>query len=79
MKQIVLATACSAALLGAGVVQSREFLSTPPQGAAVPSPMPTVTGPVKTTTALRDPGHGYPFSATPMDLAKAGYAAKVAG
>ena len=43
MKQIVLATACSAALLGAGVVQSREFLSTPAQGAAVPSAMPTVT------------------------------------
>ncbi len=34
---------------------------------------PMVTGPVALTTALRDPGHGYPYNATPLDLAKQGY------
>src|SRR5262245_46700969 len=34
---------------------------------------PTVSGPVARSSALKDPAHGYPFSATPMDLAKAGY------
>jgi hypothetical protein len=34
---------------------------------------PTVTGPVALTTALRDPGHGYPYNSTPMDLARQGY------
>jgi hypothetical protein len=33
----------------------------------------TVTGPVASTTALRDPAHGYPYNATPLDLAKHGY------
>jgi hypothetical protein len=33
----------------------------------------TVVGPVAATTALRDPAHGYPFNATPMDLARQGY------
>src|SRR5262249_7096541 len=34
---------------------------------------PTVTGPIARTTALKSPEHGYPFNATPMDLAKQGY------
>jgi alpha/beta hydrolase family protein len=34
---------------------------------------PTVTGPIALTTALRSPDHGYPYNATPIDLAKQGY------
>ena len=33
----------------------------------------TVTGPIALTTPLRDPAHGYPYNATPMDLATLGY------
>jgi hypothetical protein len=33
----------------------------------------TAIGPVARTTPLRDPEHGYPYNATPMDLAKHGY------
>src|SRR6201991_3859121 len=40
-------------------------------GATVPAP--AVTGPVANTTPLGDPGHGYPFEATDVDLAKWGY------
>jgi len=36
-------------------------------------PAPSVTGPIALTTALRDVAHGYPYNATPMDLAKLGY------
>ncbi len=41
--------------------------------AAIPSAKPMVTGPIKNTTPLKDPAHGYPFSATSVDLKKAGY------
>jgi hypothetical protein len=34
---------------------------------------PAVTGPVSNTTSLRSPEHGYPYNATPVDLAKQGY------
>lgn len=34
---------------------------------------PEVTGPVTNTTPLRHPDHGYPYNATPVDLAKQGY------
>jgi Alpha/beta hydrolase domain len=34
---------------------------------------PMVTGPIALTTALRSPDHGYPYNATPIDLAKQGY------
>jgi hypothetical protein len=34
---------------------------------------PTVTGPIAVTTPLRSPDHGYPYNATPLDLAKQGY------
>ena len=37
------------------------------------SARPMVIGPVALTTALRDPGHGYPYNATPIDLARQGY------
>src|SRR3954470_3157154 len=40
-------------------------------GAAVPAP--AVSGPVANTSPLGDPAHGYPFLATDVDLAKAGY------
>jgi hypothetical protein len=33
----------------------------------------TASGPVARTTPLRDPSHGYPYNATPMDLAKQEY------
>jgi hypothetical protein len=36
-------------------------------------PAVTVTGPIASTTPLRDPAHGYPYNATPIDLAKKGY------
>ena len=34
---------------------------------------PEVTGPVPNTTPLRHQDHGYPYNATPVDLAKQGY------
>jgi hypothetical protein len=34
---------------------------------------PHVTGPVVHTTRLRHPDHGYPYNATPVDLARLGY------
>ena len=40
-------------------------------GASVPAP--AVTGPVARTSPVGDPAHGYPFLATDVDLAKAGY------
>src|SRR4051812_3246521 len=40
-------------------------------GASVPAP--AVSGPIANTTPLGDPAHGYPFLATDVDLAKAGY------
>lgn len=43
----------------------------PSTAAGVPSPM--VTGPVPSTSSIGDPAHGYPFLATDVDLAAAGY------
>lgn len=40
-------------------------------GASVPAP--TVTGPLSNTSPVGDPAHGYPFLATDVDLASAGY------
>ena len=40
-------------------------------GAGVPAP--TVSGPVARTSPLGDPAHGYPFLATDVSLASAGY------
>ncbi|WP_089243976.1 alpha/beta hydrolase domain-containing protein [Asanoa hainanensis] len=36
-------------------------------------PVPAVSGPIAATTAVGDPGHGYPFLATDVDLPAAGY------
>jgi len=41
--------------------------------ALIPPAPPNVIGPVRNTTLLKDPTHGYPFNATPMDFKKAGY------
>jgi hypothetical protein len=57
--------ACLTVVTLSSVIALRE----PSAGSA----RPTVTGPVALTTALRDPGHGYPYNATPMDLARQGY------
>jgi len=40
-------------------------------GATVPAP--AVTGPIARTSPVGDPAHGYPFLASDVDLAKAGY------
>jgi hypothetical protein len=45
----------------------------PGQSPSLPLPGVTVTGPIALTTPLRDPAHGYPYNATPMDLAARGY------
>jgi hypothetical protein len=49
--------------------KGRQAMDTGP----VELPRITVTGPVALTTPLRDPAHGYPYNATPIDLAKHGY------
>jgi hypothetical protein len=41
--------------------------------AVTDAPAPLVTGPVPSTTPAGDPAHGYPFLATDVDLAAAGY------
>jgi Alpha/beta hydrolase domain len=41
--------------------------------ASLPLPMVTVTGPIALATPLRDPAHGYPYNATPLNLARMGY------
>jgi hypothetical protein len=41
--------------------------------AVIPPAPPNVIGPVRNTTLLKDPTHGYPFNATPLDFKKAGY------
>src|SRR6185503_8304190 len=43
------------------------------QPAATAGGAVTVTGPIALTSPLRDPAHGYPFNATPMDLARQGF------
>ncbi len=44
-----------------------------PDSGGVQLPAIKVTGPVALTTPLRDPAHGYPYNATPLDLAKHAY------
>ncbi|HEY6890856.1 MAG TPA: alpha/beta hydrolase domain-containing protein, partial [Solirubrobacter sp.] len=53
---------------GPGGVPPRPSTAT---GASVPAP--AVSGPVANTSPVGDPAHGYPFLATDVDLAKAGY------
>ncbi|NHC44309.1 alpha/beta hydrolase domain-containing protein [Motilibacter aurantiacus] len=76
------------AVVAAGVAMAAGTIAAPagavglgPQGQApIPSTAtgasvaaPTVTGPVASTTPVGDPAHGYPFLATDVDLASAGY------
>ncbi len=56
------------------------ILSVPPtmllgqsQRPSLPLPDIKITGPIALTTPLRDPAHGYPYNATPIDLAGRGY------
>jgi hypothetical protein len=44
-----------------------------PSPGPIPVPAVKVTGPIALTSPLRDSAHGYPYNATPMDLAKHGY------
>ena len=69
-----------AAFLGSAVVclsailcVTLTALSGPPPNSILPLPNVTVTGPIALTTPLRDPAHGYPYNASPMDLARRGY------
>ena len=65
--------------IGRGVPISDFFcgtltaLSGTPPNSILPLPNVTVTGPIALTTPLRDPAHGYPYNASPMDLARRGY------
>src|SRR4026207_1125139 len=68
MRHTALAIAWGAALVGSSVVHG---VSAPAQAAAETGPH--AIGPVARTSALRDPAHGYPFNATPLDLARNGY------
>ena len=43
------------------------------QSASAGTTAVTLVGPVASTSPLRDSAHGYPFNATPMDLARQGY------
>jgi len=53
------------------VVPAGAAASPAARGAGVADPV--VTGPVTRTSAVGDPAHGYPFLATDIDLAAAGY------
>ena len=45
----------------------------PSTATGVTVPAPAVTGPIANTSPVGDPAHGYPFLATDVDLANAGY------
>jgi hypothetical protein len=58
---------CAAVALTLAAVSARE------QAHHVVLRAPDVTGPVVNTSPLRHADHGYPYNATPVDLAKQGY------
>jgi hypothetical protein len=60
-------------LVGAAVTLALTAASAREQTHHVVLRPPDVTGPVANTTPLRHPDHGYPYNATPVDLAKHGY------
>ena len=64
-----LAVACLSTILSVTLAAFPGALS----NANLPLPSVTVSGPIAVSTALRDLAHGYPYNATPMDLAKRGY------
>jgi hypothetical protein len=62
------------ALVGASSISLAGTASAAgPSHTAQPPPSPAVTGPVRNTSPVGDPAHGYPFLATDVDLAAAGY------
>ena len=63
MRGLSLAIACVVVIVAAPRAQNTNVVIQPP----------TVSGPIALTTALRSPDHGYPYNATPIDLAKQGY------
>lgn len=64
-----LVAVCLSAILSVTVTA----LPGPSSNPSLPLPSVAVTGPIVLTTPVRDPAHGYPYNATPMDLAKHGY------
>jgi len=64
MRRLLTGAALTLALAaGAAGEQAHHVVLRPPQ----------VTSPVANTTPLRHPGHGYPYNASPFDLARQGY------
>ena len=64
-----LVAVCLSAILSVTVTA----LPGPSSNPSLPLPSVAVTGPIVLTPPVRDPAHGYPYNATPMDLAKHGY------
>ena len=59
--------------IGAAVTLTLTAVSAREQAHHVVLRSPEVTGPVANTSPLRHADHGYPYNATPVDLAKQGY------
>jgi hypothetical protein len=60
-------------LIGVAMTLMLTAISAGEQAHHVVLRSPEITGPVTNTTPLRHPDHGYPYNATPVDLAKLGY------
>jgi hypothetical protein len=60
-------------LIGTAVTLTLTAVAAREQAHHVVLRPPDITGPVANTTPLRHPDHGYPYNATPVDLAKQGY------
>jgi hypothetical protein len=60
-------------LVGAAVTLALTAVAAGEQAHHVVLRSPEVTGPVANTTPLRHTEHGYPYNATPVDLARLGY------
>jgi len=60
-------------IVGAAVTLTLAAVSAREQAHHVVLRAPDVTGPIANTTPLRHPDHGYPYNATPVDLARQGY------
>jgi alpha/beta hydrolase family protein len=63
MRGLSLALACVVVIVAVPCAQNTNVVIQPP----------AVTGPIALTTPLRSPEHGYPYNATPIDLARQGY------
>src|SRR5687768_2744782 len=60
-------------LLGAAVTLALTAVSAGEQAHHVVLRSPEIAGPVANTTPLKHQDHGYPYNATPIDLARLGY------